>query len=598
MSRATWGEALAQRDRLSPLDRNLVRLLARLPWLSADLAAPLVGRSGHEIRRHLARLRAAGLVGGLRHTLRPRDVTALHYLTDLGLAVLALEVDLNVREVAMRLRLDRDGLLARAPDLRHRLAAYELLGAVAGSRPGPPSLLAWLQPWRGQVRLPGRRAEAKVHVPAYAALGWATGCLKVWLVPDLATFPLAVYHRLLDRLALWSRVRREPPILVVAASSVERAVLWREALARVCARRHAASLPAVISTWAALREDLAPLGDLPLRTPSEAARLTQWLHAQPLALPPPSQRLPRLVGDLRAHHAPRAARARLGAAALALAPQDYTLLDVVAHHPFLTAADLTLLLGWAPRWTRQRVARLDHLGLLRGLTADEVGEEKAALSLLEASLVGVAVVAAHHGLPFASAVTVEGLAGGGPEKPVGLRAKLVQTLDHTLGVNRFFLDASRAALRRRERGHDDALVEWRSAAACATRLIRPDGYGVYRCDGRLFGFFLEYDRGTMKRRQYWRKFAAYHTYLERRLFERDYQGMPTILVVTTTERAEACILEALGQVGRTRATRLPVLVTRQWRLDDPRQSDGLLAPIWRAAHEEQASAGRRPWPMT
>ena len=41
----TWEDALVQRARLSPVDRELVRLLARLPWLSADLAAPLLGCS-------------------------------------------------------------------------------------------------------------------------------------------------------------------------------------------------------------------------------------------------------------------------------------------------------------------------------------------------------------------------------------------------------------------------------------------------------------------------------------------------------------------------------------------------------------------------
>ena len=594
MIRPRWADALAQRERLSEVDRKLVRLLARLPWLSADLAAPLLGCSEGYTRRRLAGLRGAGLVGSLRPTLQPPDATALHYLTNLGLAVLALELALDVRDLARRLRLDRHGLLARAPDLRHRLAAYELLAAVTASRPGPPTLLAWLQPWRGQLRVPGVRGSARVQVPAYAALACDEGCAEVWLVPDLATFPLAVYRRLVDRLLLWSRVRRVTPTLVVATPTPARAHLWQTSLAEARACRHARPLPTLVTTWDELAEDPAVLRDLPLRPPADAAGLTQWIQGQPLDLPAPSHRVCILVGDRLVEQAPRSARARLGRLALTLAPQDYALLDVVAHHPFLTAEDLALLMGWVSRWTRQRIARLERRGLLRKLTAAEVAEEQAARGLLEATHDGLALVASRRGLPLSSALAIEGLVGGGPERPVRLRAKLVQILDHTLGVNRFFLNVYRTALYRRRRCHDDALVEWRNAAACATRVIRPDGYGAYRRDGRVFGFFLEYDRGTMKRRQYWRKFSAYHTYLERQGFERDYQGMPTILVVTTTERAEVCILQALRQVGTTRDARLPVLVTRQWRLDDPRRSDGMLAPIWRAA-DSDIDTSCLPW---
>jgi hypothetical protein len=61
----------------------------------------------------------------------------------------------------------------------------------------------------------------------------------------------------------------------------------------------------------------------------------------------------------------------------------------------------------------------------------------------------------------------------------------------------------------RRRGLDDALEEWRSAAACARGRFRPDGYGCYRRGGSRFGFFLEYDRGTERPGDYAAKLAAY-----------------------------------------------------------------------------------------
>jgi len=60
-----------------------------------------------------------------------------------------------------------------------------------------------------------------------------------------------------------------------------------------------------------------------------------------------------------------------------------------------------------------------------------------------------------------------------------------------------------------------------------------DGYGLYRAGGRLYGFLLEYDRGTMRARDYRRKFAAYYRYRDTGRFQRDYTGFPTILVVTS-----------------------------------------------------------------
>ena len=55
---------------------------------------------------------------------------------------------------------------------------------------------------------------------------------------------------------------------------------------------------------------------------------------------------------------------------------------------------------------------------------------------------------------------------------------------------------------------------------CGSRGIRsgPLPPGVYRRNGRRYGFLLEYDRGTENRRDYLRKLAAY--YLSRLLGRR------------------------------------------------------------------------------
>jgi len=69
-----------------------------------------------------------------------------------------------------------------------------------------------------------------------------------------------------------------------------------------------------------------------------------------------------------------------------------------------------------------------------------------------------------------------------------------QRLAHTVGVNGFF--TTLAAHARRQPPGSAALVAWWSQRRCHARwgqLVRPDGYGRWREDGREVDFFLEYD---------------------------------------------------------------------------------------------------------
>ena len=173
------------------------------------------------------------------------------------------------------------------------------------------------------------------------------------------------------------------------------------------------------------------------------------------------------------------------------------------------------------------------------------------------------------------------------------------TLRHTVGANDVFAGLYDLARRRVSAGHDDAVLEWRGPAVCVAGRLRPDGYAVYRCDGVPFGFFLEYDRGTMKGRGYRKKFSAYYAFLEAERYRREYDACPTILVVTSDGAAEARIARAAlaAGIGRARVPRL--LLTREGRLN--RQGAAglppqhILSPIW---HEPGSlGAGQPPWPL-
>jgi hypothetical protein len=174
-----------------------------------------------------------------------------------------------------------------------------------------------------------------------------------------------------------------------------------------------------------------------------------------------------------------------------------------------------------------------------------------------------------------------------------MRRTLMRQIAHTRGADGVFISLVDTARRLQTVGSDDALVDWQNAAACARGRFRPDGYGMYRRDGRLHGFFVEYDRGTMSIDGYRRKFGAYVEFFTSGRFSREYDGFPTILVITTDERAEERIaLTARAMVADTNIS-LPFLLTCHARWEDPQNATGLLNSIWREI--DVGAMERRCW---
>ncbi len=311
--------------------------------------------------------------------------------------------------------------------------------------------------------------------------------------------------------------------------------------------------------------------------------------------PAPLAPLPRLVGPpldaardvplrLSPGRVPRLAD--LGAAALALAPADWRVLDLLGCHPFLSPDDLAVLLDWGRAWARHRRNALVARGLVRRVGVGEIGAALARDDPSELTAAGLALLAARQGLPLARAVALNGLAGGGPVCPIGARSRLLQHPAHTRGADAFFVGLRRAA---RALDGDGDLVAWQPAAACKHGRARPDGYGCYRADGRSWPFFLEYDRATMGRAAHARKFAAYARDHEQGRFARAYGRCPAILIVTTSEAAEARIAPALGALEAGWAAPPDALLTTEALIAGDER--GALGPIWRTA----ASATRGYW---
>jgi Replication-relaxation len=175
------------------------------------------------------------------------------------------------------------------------------------------------------------------------------------------------------------------------------------------------------------------------------------------------------------------------------------------------------------------------------------------------------------------------------------RRRFLRHAHHTLGANAFFVDLAAAAMQVTSRGGgDDALVEWRSAAACARARFRPDGYGCYRRGPWRFGFFLEYDRGTERSGHYAAKLATYYWYRDSGAYTRDYQSFPTLLVVTTRAAAEARFAyQAYLAQEHHDAAPLTIFLTTTSRI--AACPDGTLGRIWRSAAAPWAEPARVCW---
>jgi hypothetical protein len=120
--------------------------------------------------------------------------------------------------------------------------------------------------------------------------------------------------------------------------------------------------------------------------------------------------------------------------------------------------------------------------------------------------------------------------------------------------------------------------------------VRPDGYGLLRLGRREHGFFLEFDRGTVHASALRAKFAAYHRYKASSRVARDYDGFPTILVVTTGPGSEQRIVDAVRAAAAGRGTGLAVLVTTVGWIDN--DSRGPFGSIWL----DPERGIRRSWP--
>lgn len=582
--RPTWRIAQQLSPHLGQAEHTLLDLVSWLPLVPVPLLARIRGLgTDSSTYRALTRLQHAGLVATVAVPLQSGWATRLWYPTDLGLAVLALHLDREIYGLARERRLGARDLERRAAGLPQTLAYYALLAALVSSQPGSPYIEAWSPVWRPATQTPRRLGHVAVRAPALATIAWRKSDITMagtyLLLADLATCPIGTYRSMVRRLMHSDTL----PLLLLATTSAWRGAAWQRLLNELAAERRNGDWCARIATWEQVYAGLAT-GLLPVERRDEPGKQSGG-RPQVAAIRLRLERsLPRVVGsggDLPGTRLVGAERA---------------VLSLIGHHPFLGASEVATLLDMQPPYVRACIRRLKSDALVRHLDRTELGVCHRRRRLVELTRAGLDLLAAQQGLALETAVRVSGLVGGGPPAPIGSRRALLRNLTHTRGVYALLVSLHRTARCFRAAGRDDAVVEWLNAVTCSRRHLRPDAYAIYRHDGRHAGFFLEYDRGTLRAHDYRAKFHAYHRYLESGQAEREYDGFPDILVVTTNHVVEARIAQAIRAIRLSHSRDLPVLLTTEWRiLANPGNRDGLLGPIWRTV-DEKSTLKRICWP--
>lgn len=581
----------------SQLAIDVLRWLARLPFLAVDDLALLTGRPDPDIESILLRMKQDARVDAVMPSSPELDSAPLHVLAEPTRRWLESTLDAETtRALPLAWR-----------DIVHSLARLEAtvaFNAFAGRLVG--SLRRGVDREVVDVRsLPIRRPQDAWWPPGvqgYGCIRSADGAAPFFVAVDRAGAPAA--HRA-ALVAGWYRFRVDsrvwgsniPPILVLCPGRA-REDEWARAVLASAKRRDAAPLRVVLGGVATAANGFA---EPVWRQPGGAggAALLEWLpvcHAGHLALPPvamPEGLLRSLSGNRQPLH--RWARAvandgraasiieRTAALALTTSTVEKQMIECLSRHPLLTEAELAVVLYVDPRVARQAAQRAAARGLI--VRVERPGDHRYRYSL---GTPGLETLAVRDGVPvrrYARHAPITVFSAVDSER----MPTLLQQHEHTVGANSFFIAWLRAGTEGGPR-----LTSWLSAADSAIRFesggrrrwLRPDGSGVVLANGVGHQLLLEWDRGTERVAVLAGKLTRYAAYYQS--CRMNGAVPPTLLFVTTTPQRERLVWDLAARVLQDfaaclRTTTAPLL----HRL-------GPSDAIWQSG----AGQARMPWPST
>jgi DNA-binding MarR family transcriptional regulator len=601
----------------SQLQADAVGWLARLPFLGAEELSLLLGVTKPQAACVLTELEKLGWAEWVRASSPELDEERLNVLTDGCVPRLAEHFGLSEQELQRTFSVGRKEILERLPRLEttvgfNRFAA-ELVAAVRDDEE------VELEDIRS---LPLRRfAQAwwPPEVEGYGCLRWGPWRAPFFVVWDRAGAP--PFHRR-RRVGAWCAFREGdhpwgrddiPPILVVCPGEAE-AEQWSRAVLAASDRRQAPLLPVFLTgvLFALIKGPLGPVW----RRPDGAVRayLCERLAWRPAALSQagafriqkPAEQLETVSANGRplrqwarqAVESPketsqtRSGLERLAALSLVTSPTEKRALEWLGHHPLLSANDLAVILRVSAQLAARVAHNLARYGLIQW-TEKALENEATPPRRYYLTDLGLKLLAAQDGVPPRRYARYGIVAASMPKKQGGGRLEtLLRQLDHTVGVNRFFVSVIRDSTKGGPR-----LIRWLSASEAAqkftygetTHWLRPDGAGdIYR-QGEIQRFYLEWDRGTVKLPDLVEKLRSYALFYASA--SRHAEGHPPggdLLLVTVSPSREQVIWrlleESFTEIGMTPSacfTSIDSLVERF----------GPAGAIWRSF----GSSGRVRW---
>jgi DNA-binding MarR family transcriptional regulator len=549
--------------------------LTRLPFLGADELSLLLGVAKPQAARTLGELERLGWVEWVTPSSPELDPERLYALTSSSLGGVAEHTGLTGEHLERSFPVERKEVLQRVTRLETtvglNLFASELVAAARDDIEVDFEDIRSL-PW-------GRRLEEAwwpPEVEGYGCLRWGAWRAPVFVAWDRAGAPpfhrrkrVAGWYTFWDAEHAWGR-DDIPPILVLPPGA-EEAEQWAGAVLRASDRRQVAPLHVFLSDAdRALGE--GPLGAV-WRRPDGTARahlcerlvwrLTIPAAAEAIRMAEPTQPLEALSRDgpslrkwasqavppKQEGEKARGGQERLAALSVVTNITEKRVLEWLGNHPLLSAGDLAVILRVAGQLPPRLLDSLARHGLVES-TGKPLEDESAPPRRYYLTGLGLKLLAARDGVPphrYARHGIVAALMPG--KKGGGRLGTLLRQLDHTVGVNRFFVRLIQDGAKGGPR-----LVRWLSASEAAqkftygevTHWLRPDGAGDVHYQGRVRRFYLEWDRGKVK----WpdmieklRVYAAYYAHLARA--EVSESRTPNALVVTSSPVREGVLWRAI-----------------------------------------------------
>ena len=543
--------------RLSDTAMELLRLLARMPFLDRLELAALAGRSRGGVYEVVRQLENTRLVASVPHGTPLLASTRRYYVTQRGVQALAVA---EVRPVGRLLREYPISLRWRRTLLERLDAAaviYRLASVLAGL--DHPLDFRWRRalPQDADVSLPDGRVLAMVRQGATAeragfakrlwrlAQGPGPGAVLV-LVPDEVRLRQAV---------VMLREARPPGSPAPAFFALD---------------RHVAAAGAGDPIWRSSAGSALSLAEAVGR--ANPGGMT--------AAEPPLVRvsIPKDI-DLsgRRENVPDHLLPVL------LRPAEKRALDLLADWPWLAREDLAGLLDASKPRASQVTAALERLGLV---TAVQRGARRLALTDRGLKLLSrrdrVSTGEARQRWSVGADGGGDNGAEGGRPSVSGRRSRqLLRDLEHTAAVHRFVAALNRQA---QSRGWDVEQLDPPHRASRyfrhygGPRALHPDAFGTLRRDDLRRPFFLEYERRAVRPTTMAQRLAPYLRYYSSHRPADDHGHRPLVLVVFDDPVAPAHFLEvARREMLRVRVP-LPLLASHRELVE----REGPLGPAWLA----------------